>query len=83
MEIAAVATLVYTMCMRTNIVLDDALIREAAELTGIQTKKDLVNEALRLLVFMRKRRSLLELRGKIQFAPGYDHRRLRQRRGAT
>lgn len=67
------------MCMRTNIVLDDELVREAAELTGIRTKKDLVNEALRVLVATRKRRSLLELRGKIRFAPGYDHRKLRRR----
>ena len=61
--------------------LDDELVREAAELTGIRTKKDLVHEALRVLVAARKRRSLLELRGKIRFAAGYDHRKARRRRG--
>jgi Arc/MetJ family transcription regulator len=81
--LAAKSVVVYTMCMRTNIVLDDALVREAAELTGIRTKKALVHEALKALVASRKRRSLLDLRGKIHFAPGYDHRKLRRRREAT
>jgi Arc/MetJ family transcription regulator len=65
--------------MRTNIELDDALVREAAELTGIRTKRALVHEALTVLVAARKRRSLSELKGKIRFAPGYDHRKLRRR----
>jgi Arc/MetJ family transcription regulator len=69
------------MCMRTNIVLDDELVREAIELTGINTKRALVHEALKELVMARKRRSLLDLRGRIRFAPGYDHRELRRRGG--
>ncbi|HEY9420934.1 MAG TPA: type II toxin-antitoxin system VapB family antitoxin [Thermoanaerobaculia bacterium] len=64
--------------MRTNIVLDDDLIAEATRLTGIKTKKDLVHEALRVLVATRKRKSLLDLKGKIEFAPGYDHKALRE-----
>jgi Arc/MetJ family transcription regulator len=63
------------MCMRepiretrTNIVLDDALIAEAAKLTGIQTRRALVHEALRVLIEQRRRRPL---------APGYDHKAAR------
>ena len=67
------------MCMRTNIVLDDALVRRAARLTGIRTKKQLVHEALRTLIHLRERRSLLELDGAVALAPGYDHKRLRER----
>lgn len=66
--------------VRTNILLDDALVKEAAKLTGIRTKRALVHEALRTLVHLKKRRSLLGLDGKIEFAPGYDHRALRARR---
>jgi len=66
--------------MRTNIVLDDELVAEASRVTGIKTKKDLVHEALRVLVATRKRKSLLDLRGKIEFAPGYDHKALREGR---
>lgn len=67
--------------MRTNIVLDDELVAEAARLTGIKTKRELVHEALRLLVATRRRKSLLDLEGKIQFAPGYDYKALREGRG--
>jgi len=57
--------------MRTNIVLDDDLLSEAIRVTGIKTKKDVVHEALRLLVATRTRKNLLDLAGKIEFAPGY------------
>jgi Arc/MetJ family transcription regulator len=63
--------------MRTNIDLDDALLDEARRLTGIRTKRALVEEALRVLVASRRRRSLLDLEGRIVFAEGYDHRDLR------
>ena len=63
--------------MRTNIVLDDDLLSEAIRVTGIKTKKDVVHEALRLLVATKTRKSLLDLVGKIEFAPGYDYKALR------
>ena len=63
--------------MRTNIVLDDDLIKAAFRLSRARTKKDLVHEALRELVRVRSRKSLLDLRGKIRFSDGYDHKRLR------
>ena len=63
--------------MRTNIVLDDAIVQEAKKLTGIRTKVKLVDTALRELVRSRKRVSLLELEGKVRFAPGYDYKKLR------
>lgn len=65
--------------MRTNIVLDDDLVAEASRLSGIKTKKELVHEALRVLIAARKRKNLLDLRGKIEFVPGYDHKALRGR----
>ncbi len=66
--------------MRTNLVLDDELVEEARRLTGIKTKRELVREALRTLIQTRKRKSLLDLRGKIEFARGYDHKTLRRNR---
>lgn len=41
------------MCMRTNIVLDDELIREARRYSKAKTKRALVEEALRTLVRVR------------------------------
>jgi Arc/MetJ family transcription regulator len=66
--------------MRTNIVLDDELVAEAARLSGIKTKRELVHEALRTFVESHKRKSLLGLVGKVELAPEYDYKRLRDRR---
>lgn len=66
--------------MRTNVVLDDALVSEAMRLTGLRSKREVVDEALRRLVSSLKRRSLLELEGKIRFVEGYDHKALRRAR---
>lgn len=50
--------------MRTNIDIDDALLREAMELTGVTTKKAAVEEALRKIVQLgRQRRAFDALYG--------------------
>lgn len=50
--------------MRTNIELDDDLLAEAMEATGLPTKRATVEEALRKLVQQhRRRRALEDLRG--------------------
>jgi len=54
--------------MRTNIVLDDSLIKEALKLSRVKTKKELVNQALKEFVENRKRLNLMDLSGKIEFA---------------
>lgn len=64
--------------IRTNIVLDENLVKEGLRLSGAKTKKELVNQALRELVENRKRRNLLDLAGKIEFANGYDYKRARE-----
>ena len=63
--------------MRTNIVLDDDLVAEAMRLTGIKTKRELVRRALEAFIRQKKRKSLLDLKGKIEFDPDYDHKALR------
>lgn len=50
--------------MRTNIDIDDALLKEAMAATGAKTKKAAVEEALTQVVLeARRRRALDELRG--------------------
>lgn len=67
--------------MRTNIVLDDALVDEAFRLADdIRTKRELLDTALREFVNVRKARNLKELKGKIAFAEGYDHKAMRNAR---
>lgn len=65
--------------MRTNIVLDDALVQEAFRYTLVRTKKDLVEEALKEFVRNRSKKDLRDLRGKIKFSEGYDYKALRGR----
>ncbi len=61
--------------MRTNIVLDDKLVKEGLKLTNLKTKKDLVNLALRELVERRKRKRILELEGKVKWEGKLDEMR--------
>ena len=51
--------------MRTNIVLDDKLISRAQKLTGIKTKREVVHEALRLLILLNEQGKVRSLRGKL------------------
>jgi Arc/MetJ family transcription regulator len=53
--------------MRTHIVLDDDLINRARELTGLKTKRAIVDEALRTLIRMHEQKSVRELRGKLNW----------------
>jgi Arc/MetJ family transcription regulator len=64
--------------MRTNIDIDDALVREAFAVSKARTKKDLIHEALREYIRLKKRKDLTELAGRISFYPGYDHKALRK-----
>ncbi|MBW1694798.1 MAG: type II toxin-antitoxin system VapB family antitoxin [Deltaproteobacteria bacterium] len=66
--------------MRTNIVIDNDLLEEAFSVSQARTKKDLIHEALRELVRLRKRKDLTELAGSIHFHNGYDHKELRKLR---
>ena len=53
------------MCMRTNIDIDDDVLREAQRLVGTRTKRDTVNLALRELVARHRQIGILQLRGKV------------------
>ena len=67
--------------MRTNIVIDDDLLKEAFTVSLARTKKDLIHEALKELIRLRKRKDLTELAGSIEFYKGFDHKKLRKLRG--
>ena len=69
--------------MRTNIVLDEDLVKEAVSLTGVRTKRELVNLALKELIRNRKKKNLFELAGKLELREDFDHKELRDtRRGS-
>lgn len=58
--------------MRTNIDIDENLIKEAMKLTGITTKKAAVEEALKQMVSLKKQSRLRDLRGKLKWEGNLD-----------
>jgi Arc/MetJ family transcription regulator len=53
--------------MRTNIVIDDKLMRETLRATGLKTKREVVEEALRTLLRLRKQAEIRRFRGKLDW----------------
>ncbi len=61
--------------MRTNIVIDDELMADALKATGLRTKREAVEEGLRLLVKRNKQQSIRKLRGKLHWEGDLDEMR--------
>ncbi|MGH9194962.1 MAG: type II toxin-antitoxin system VapB family antitoxin [Acidimicrobiia bacterium] len=53
--------------MRTNIDIDDVVLKEVQRLTGAKTKREAVDLALRELVARHRRLGLLKLKGKVHW----------------
>jgi Arc/MetJ family transcription regulator len=53
--------------MRTNIVIDDDLMNEVLEISEFTTKKEAVNEGLKVLIQLKKQEKVKNLRGKLQW----------------
>lgn len=50
---------------RTNVVLDDKLVEECQKLTGIRTRRALIDYALHEILRRGRQKRLLELKGKV------------------
>lgn len=61
--------------MRTNIVIDDKLLRQAARLTNLKTKKAIVESGLRLLVQIGRQEQIRKARGKLKWTGNLDKMR--------
>jgi len=61
--------------MRTNIVLDEELVRQARQLTGIKTKKELIHQALKLMVRLGQQGQARQLRGKLHWEGDLNEQR--------
>ena len=70
---------VYDTHMRTNIVLDDSLVREAMALTGERTKRAVVERGLAALVRLERLRRVRSGRGKLVWRGDLDRMRERTR----
>ena len=61
--------------MRTNIVIDDALMKRALEVSGIKTKREAVERGLQLLIKISAQQEILKYRGKLKWAGDLDEMR--------
>ena len=61
--------------MRTNIDIDDEQMANAMKAGGFKTKREAVNEALRLLNQMQAQKEFRKLRGKINWIGDLDEMR--------
>ncbi|MBE7619949.1 type II toxin-antitoxin system VapB family antitoxin [Komagataeibacter sp. FXV2] len=53
--------------MRTNIIIDDALMTDALKASGAKTKKEAVELGLRTLIRLNQQRELRSMRGKLEW----------------
>ena len=53
--------------MRTNIVIDDQLMRDTLRATGLKTKREAVEEGLRTLLRLRRQEEVRRLRGRLDW----------------
>ena len=62
--------------MRTNIVIDDELMRDALRATGAKTKREAVELGLRTLLKLKKQKQIKTLRGRISWQGDLEQMRL-------
>ena len=62
--------------MRTNIVIDDKLIKDALRLSGLTTKRAVVEAGLRILIQVKSQAGIRRLRGKVDWEGNLEESRL-------
>ncbi|MDH4217369.1 MAG: type II toxin-antitoxin system VapB family antitoxin [Candidatus Aminicenantes bacterium] len=61
--------------MRTNVVINDQLMKDALELSGFRTKKAAIEAGLRLLVQFSRQAKVKKFRGKLVWSGDLDKMR--------
>ena len=61
--------------MQTSIVINDDLMSQALDLTGLKTKREAVEEGLRLLVQLKRQEKIQQVRGKFRWDGNLDEMR--------
>ena len=69
-----------TLCMATNIELDQKLLSKAMRLGGKKTKRETVNEALVEYVQRREQLKILDLFGTLEMREDHDYKKQRKRK---
>jgi Arc/MetJ family transcription regulator len=61
--------------MRTNVVIDDDLMKSALKTSELKTKKDAIEAGLKLLVRFNRQTRIRDLRGKLKWIGDLDEMR--------
>jgi len=61
--------------VRTNVVINDDLMDSALKVSGIKTKKEAIEEGLRLLVQMKNQEKIKGFRGKLKWTGSLEEMR--------
>ncbi|CCE23537.1 MULTISPECIES: type II toxin-antitoxin system VapB family antitoxin [Methylotuvimicrobium] len=61
--------------MRTNIVIDDELMTEALKASGLTTKREVVEQGLKLIVQRSNQQAIRKLRGRLKWEGNLDEMR--------
>jgi len=61
--------------MRTNIEIDDNLMSDALKATGLKTKKEAVEQGLKVLIKLKKQEGIKRFKGKLDWSGDLDDMR--------
>jgi Arc/MetJ family transcription regulator len=62
--------------MRTNIVIDDQLMAEALKLTGLATKREVVELGIKTLIRLKQQEKIKSFKGKLKWEKDLEDMRL-------
>lgn len=63
--------------MRTNIEIDDKLMKDVLKATGLTTKKEVVEMGLKTLIRLKKQERIKDFRGQLKWTGNLDEMRSR------
>ena len=61
--------------MRTNIVIDDDLMTDVLQVTGLKTKREAVELGLKTLIRLKKQEKIKQFKGKLKWDDDLDRMR--------
>lgn len=53
--------------MKTNIIIDEQLIADALKVTGLNTKKEVIEMGLKTLIDLKKQEQIKQFKGKLKW----------------
>ncbi len=62
--------------MRTNVVVNDDLMETALKISGFRTKREAIEEGLKLLVQVKRQKEIKRFRGKLKWSGSLEEMRL-------